>query len=268
MNVLARVFRRRTTRISPRHRNAFKAALEPILARPEPTRHRCGCCGADLETAALERVTARCFVTGLELSRVRCSGCGAVQGPLPLVTCSATELGSLYKRLYEFFSEGASTAFQEKTFYMLNPSLGGRYLNYACGDWSAGITHLRGLGWQVWGYEPFQPVRHAAIVNDLGRCAETPFHGVMSHNFIEHVQDPAAFFAACARLVVAGGVMAHSSACYEYVCETSPFHLYFYCGDAVHRLAERSGFVVVGDHRVDTDVPGKRYNCRVFRRGD
>ena len=265
MRLFPRIFRRGGGLPAGRRR-AFTAALAAILGRAEPTRHRCGCCGSDLPVSSLERLEARCFVTGLDLRRVRCSDCGAVQGPLPLVACPADEWGALYRQLYAFFSEGASTVFQEKTFYLMNPSLRGRYLNYACGDWSRGVAHLRGLGWRVWGYEPFQPVRSRGIVRDLGDCPGIPVDGVMTHNYIEHVQDPLAFFGECAALLVEGGVMAHSSSCYEYVCETSPFHLFFYCGDAVDRLAKRGGFTLVGDHRADVDVPGTRYNCRVFRR--
>lgn len=243
----------------------FTASLAAILARSEPADVACPCCGSRPRAATATR-DAVCFISSLTLRRRVCGECGLVFGPWPLVACRPEELAGLYRHLYTFFSEGSSTTYQERTFHLMNPSRRGAYLNYACGDWSEGIGHLRHHGWNVIGYEPFQPVTAAGIVRDAAALEPEAFDGVMSHNFIEHVQDPIAFFGRCRSLLKPGGIMAHSSPCYEYLAESSPLHLFFYCGDAPAKLAERAGFSQIADHRVDLDMPGHRYACVLFRR--
>jgi hypothetical protein len=95
-----------------------------------------------------------------------------------------------------------------------------------------GCERLRLLGWQVRGYEPFQRVESEAIVTDRNSVMSTQYDGLMTHNFIEHVQDPLAFFNECSSMIKPGGKMAHSSACFDYVFEVSPFNLFFYCDNS------------------------------------
>ncbi|MEO8271619.1 MAG: hypothetical protein ABI557_17990 [Aureliella sp.] len=239
----------------------FAERLGSLLDRPEPSEFACGCCATVNRLEHTERANSHCLFSGLELRRFRCGGCGAVFGPVPLIQCSSEELGGLYALLYRFYREGASQPFQEKTFYLMNPSTRGEYLNYACGDWTVGVERLRSLGWHVWGFEPFQHVASEAIVTSSKKLGNKQYDGLMSHNYIEHVQDPTAFFEDCGRLIMSGGKMAHSSACFDYVYEVSPFHLYFYCGESVPRLASRTGFSFVAEYRADQEYPGFQYVC-------
>lgn len=250
--------------IADRARRTFPTLLQRILDRADGETHACRFCGTVNRLARTRRRDAACLFSGLELRRYECGGCGGIFGPLPLIGCSAAELGALYGCLYQFYAEGFSEPYQEKTFYLMNPSRRREYLNYACGDWTAGCERLRALGWQVWGYEPFQRVASPAIRTDAIGDAATRYDGLMSHNYVEHVQDPVAFFRTCHGLLKPGGVMAHSSACFDYVFEVSPFHLFFYCGRAVERVAERTGFRVRAEYRVDQEYPGHQYVCVVF----
>lgn len=249
-----------------RARAAFPALLKRLLDRPEGEHHECRFCGHDNRLSTARRVNATCLFSGLELRRFVCGGCGGVFGPTPLVNCTPAELGELYGCLYQFYREGFSEPFQEKTFYLMNPSRRREYLNYACGDWTAGCERLRSLGWQVLGYEPFQRVDSPAIRADEDFDGAKQYDGLMSHNFVEHVQDPVDFFRKCHALLKPGGVMAHSGACFDYIYEISPFHLFFYCGEAVEKLAERTGFRVLSEHRADQDFPGYQYVCCLFEK--
>jgi len=244
----------------------FGSALKHLLDRPLPDSFSCRCCGATNVLAAADQISAACVFSGLALTRFRCGSCGVIFGPIPLVTCHAKELAALYELLYSFYAEGFSQPYQEKTFYLLNPSRRGRYLNYACGDWSVGIEHLTSLGWNVTGFEPFQTVHSASIVTDRARLHGEGYDGLYTHNFLEHVQDPMQFLRECSELIAPGGKMAHSSACFDYVFEVSPFHLFFYCGDSVRHLAHRTGFQLLAEHRVDQDLPGYEYVCCLFQK--
>jgi hypothetical protein len=249
-----------------RAKESFTSRLKSILDRPEPTVFECGCCGGSNQLDQNERLDARCIFTNLELRRYRCTGCDAIFGPIPLIQCTPAELGTLYELLYSFYSEGATQRFQEKTFYMMNPSSHADYLNYACGDWIAGVDRLRAYGWRIWGFEPFQQVSSPAILNDYESLMQRTYAGLMSNNYLEHVQYPAAFFNECFKLIVPGGKMAHSTACYEYIYEYSPFHLYFPCGDSVRKLAQRTNFRILGEQRIDQEHKDCSYICVLFEK--
>ena len=247
-------------------KNLFELKLGAILSRSEPTEFSCPCCTATLKVKEIKRVSATCCFTGFELSRVVCPECGLTFGPLSLIECLPKELMELYELIYQFYQEGDTRAFQEKTFYLLNPSRDGRYLNYACGDWSSGISRLRDLKWQVWGYEPFMNATPNDSIIRRRELLDSPYDGMMSHNYIEHVQDPLEFFTMCKALISPGGVMAHSSSCYGYRFEISPVHLYFYSEESIKRIARRADLVIQWSGSTDLENMACAYGCYVFQR--
>lgn len=107
----------------------------------------CQCCGTALHLSELEKKTIDCMFTGEPLVRT----CGVIFGPARLLTCSEEDLSELYAAFYKFGAEGDGIAGQEKTFYLLNPSIHDEVLNFACGDWSRGAKRLVALGWNVTG---------------------------------------------------------------------------------------------------------------------
>jgi hypothetical protein len=238
--------------------------LREILSRPISGSHRCRFCGFSNHLSPASTLTAKCLFSDLDLIRYACERCGGIYGPIQLIECRPRELGRLYKYLYKFYREGLSTPYQEKTFYLMNPSSRGEYLNYACGDWSEGLQRLRLLNWHVDGYEPFQKpgTENILSIDTLDHCKQ--YDGLMSHNYVEHVQDPKEFFLQCRSFMKRGGRMAHSSACFEYLYEVSPFHLFFYCGKSVELLCERTGFKIASCHHSDMDLPGYQYICYIF----
>lgn len=125
--------------------------------------------------------------------------------------------------------------------------VGGTYVNVACGEWPQ-IEALRADGVDVWGLEPYQANTSRHIVTTIG-ALPLPVDGVCSNNYLEHVQDPAAFLRQCAQMLRPGGKMVHSTVCYEYVIEQSPFHLHFLCGRSPEVCARRAGLVFDGLER-------------------
>jgi 2-polyprenyl-3-methyl-5-hydroxy-6-metoxy-1,4-benzoquinol methylase len=98
---------------------------------------------------------------------------------------------------------------------MYLPALpGGRLLDVGCGN-GAFLQHMQTLGWDVAGIEPDaaavgragDPVRAAIHTGTLDDAPYSPasFDAITLHHVIEHVDDPVATLAACARLLARGG---------------------------------------------------------------
>lgn len=236
-------------------------ALAATITHDWPARVVCRVCGVEIDTRAARRFTCAAMFTSATLERVRCPACDVVFGPWSLISASPHALGDLYGLLYRVYSEGTTITWQEKAFYLLNPARCGVYLNYACGEWIAGVQRLRSIGWNVWGYEPYlnaarcPPDRAAGLVDQIETTGETAFDGIFTHNFLEHPQDPRAFFAELHRLLKPGGVMVHSTPCFELRFDGSPFHLYFFVGRSFDALCGATGFDVVERLESDRDDP-------------
>jgi hypothetical protein len=247
-------------------REDFAKLLAFFTNLPEPEQITCPCCGGTCVVSELERFASYCCFTSVPLSRVQCPSCKVIMGPLPLIQASKNQLTRLYELLYRFYREGFSTPFQEKTFYLLNPSRFGRYLNYACGDWGIGLQRLRDMKWDVVGYEPIQNRSVEYIFNQQSVFSKESFDGLFSHNFIEHLQSPEEFFRECWDLLQPGGIMVHSTPCYEYLYHVAPLHLYFFCESSLQCLAERVGFRFIQRWASDGDIPGSEYIAASFRK--
>jgi len=178
-----------------------------------------------------------------------------------LIVAPPRALDALYGLLYSVYSEGTTIAWQEKAFYMLNPARSGVYLNYACGEWISGLQRLRSIGWNVWGYEPHlnagrcPPDPSLGLVDRIEATGTAVFDGIFTHNFLEHPQDPRAFFSELRALLKPGGLVAHSTPCFELRFDGSPFHLYFFVGRSFEALCRATGFTVLERLESDRDDP-------------
>jgi len=134
-----------------------------------------------------------------------------------------------------------------ETFQLLNPRRGRRYLNYGCGRWSSAMTRIRDQGYDVIGFDPYvaDPGDHH-VLNDYRLLSMMCFDGIMSHNLLEHLVDPQSSLTFMASMLRKGGVMAHSTECYEYKHEYSRFHLFFFVGDSLGVLSRNSGLQCTG----------------------
>lgn len=247
---------------------AFNEYLGLLLNRPLASQtYGCRCCGKEIDLSAREPLDATCFISGLSLRRYKCPHCSVVFGPVQLIECSGEELGRVYELLYGFLHEGDSRIGQEKAFYCTDPGFSERILNYACGDWDSGLARLRDIGWNVEGYEPFQPNSSPHIYAHRDDVPQKAYDALFSHNYLEHVQDPLAFFSECLDYIHPDGRMAHSTPCYSYVFEQSPLHLHFVLPDTVLALAENTGLTVSGHFASDLDSEHTNihFECYVFK---
>lgn len=180
--------------------------------------------------------------------RYRCGDCDAVFGPMSVMAMASDRLIAEYKLLYSVYSEPDTTRYQLETFRALRPRQSEKILNYACGNWKKGIRDLLSEGFDVYGYEPCLPKQHPRIATSLAELSAGSFNCVFSHNYIEHVQSPIEQFVAWKRLLGAGGRMAHSTACFQYLFDESPFHVCYLLGRSMERLAERVGLQICERH--------------------
>lgn len=199
--------------------------------------------------------------------RHRCSNCDAVFGPLALLDLSESALIDEYKLLYRAYREGSTTEIQASVLSQTEPRRGERILNFGCGTWKKGLTRALATGADVWGYEPSLPKQHERIALQLSEL-QGPFDVVFSHNLIEHLQNPVAQFEAWRHMLAPNGRMAHATACYEWLYDESPFHLWFPLGRSVEVLAARTGFRVTGRRAFNRGDKAQFYEVVLFQRDE
>ncbi len=190
------------------------------------------------------------------LLRFECSECGGIFGTEKMISLSKRQLAREYRELYWTYDEGDTTETELQTFHKLNPTKSGIYLNYGCGKWSKAIQILREEGFNILGYDPTAGRAKATfVISSETQLRNMKFDGLMSHNLLEHLQDPVTTLQFMKSLLNDGGLMVHATPCYRYEYEYSRFHLFFFTGNSVNVMAYRAGLIVR-----DTEYP----NIKIF----
>jgi SAM-dependent methyltransferase len=203
----------------------------------------CIVCGRSGPRSDFAVLTDRCMFGGGTLERYQCPACDAVFGPQKYLDLSEEFVSRDYALLYTRYNETNSLVSEIRTFRSLDLKPGGLYLNWGCGAWSETIRRLRAEGFEVWGFEPSAPAAGPHIVASRDQISAR-FDGIFSNNVIEHFRDPVRQFAEFHHFLKPGGMMAHSSPCYEYAYTVTRFHTLFLIGRSADVLAERTGFRV------------------------
>jgi SAM-dependent methyltransferase len=235
---------------------ALDRAYEFSLSHRELTCIVCGEVGSRSDFSIL---ADRCMFGGGMLERYKCPSCDAVFGPQKYLDLSEDFVNLDYALLYSRYKEVNSTENEVRTFRSLDPTPGKLYLNWGCGIWSETITRLRDEGFDVWGFEPNAASSDSYIVSRREHISAR-FDGIFSNNVIEHFRNPVAQFKEFNRILKPGGVMAHSSPCYEYAYAITRFHTLFLMGRSPGTLAHRTGF------RVKNRIQDGEYINVVFER--
>ena len=225
---------------------ALDVAYEAILPhRPI----RCIVCDHTDARSGFEILVDQCVFQGGRLERYRCPRCECIFGPMKYLDLDEAFVSRDYKVLYARYSEGDSTESEIRTFRSLQPKPGATYLDWGSGGpWSRTVAQLRGEGWQVVAYEPSAEGAGDHVLSRKEVLASR-FDGIFSNNVIEHFRDPVAQFRQFHALLNAGGLMAHSSPCYDYAVAFTRFHSVFLTGRSLAVLAERTGFSIVNSTR-------------------
>jgi SAM-dependent methyltransferase len=201
----------------------------------------CIVCGRTGPRSDFSVLTDRCIFGGGMLERYKCPECDAVFGPQKYLDLSDDFVNRDYALLYTHYSETNSTENEMRTFRSLDPTPGKLYLNWGCGVWSETIARLRSEGFDVWGFEPNASSSDPHIVSRRDHIS-AKFDGIFSNNVIEHFRNPVGHFQDFRNILKPGGLMAHSSPCYEYGYAVTRFHTLFLVGRSANTLAQRSGF--------------------------
>lgn len=219
---------------------ALDRAYEATLPRRELVCLVCARTGLRSDFVVL---TDRCMFGGGTLERYQCPSCDAIFGPQKYLDLSEEFVTRDYALLYNRYQETNSTETEIRTFRSLDPKPGRLYLNWGCGIWSETISRLRAESFEVWGFEPSAPVSSPYIATSRDQISAR-FDGIFSNNVIEHFRNPRRQFEDFLRILKPGGMMAHSSPCYEYSYSFTRFHTLFLVGRSANILAELTGFRV------------------------
>lgn len=223
----------------------------------------CILCGHKDAIKGMEKIVSNCIFSGGRLERYKCPKCGCIFGPTKFKQQSDQELADDYNVHYLGYKENDSTEGEVESFFLLDPSHDGRYLNYGCGKWADTIVKLRNAGYDVYGYDPYAAdVENEYVISDINVIKKMRFDGIFSHDLLEHLMNPIQemlFIKSLLKSPICK--MAHSTACYEYKFEYTRFHTCFYTGNAVDTLCKRTNLYI--DKYVDD---GKQHNfiCYVY----
>lgn len=199
-------------------------------------------------SGAFQRKLARCVFSEVELERFVCPQCDVIFGPMSMIGLSTEAIKREYETLYASYAEGNTTSHEILTFMSMKPVKTGRYLNFGAGKWSNTEQRLREQGYDVAYYDPF--------VQGGSNKTSIPmekYDGLFSHNVIEHFQEPLSTFMIMTSLLRPGGRMAHSTPCYEYLCEKTKYHLFFFLGRSIGVVAEKCGLILDGNGEILPD---------------
>lgn len=233
-----------------KHQICTKWEVVDCLARLLPTQREsriCPLCGFNGSDTSYKKYQSQCIFGGGVLVRHQCPSCDVIFGADKMFELSRDELSQDYDWHYKVYDEGDSTEQELRTFYALQPSREGVYVNYGAGAWSRSVEVLRSEGWQVFAYEPHGSASTGAehVITSRAELESIRFDGVFSNNVLEHLRNPADELQRMSRLLKPGGRMSHSTPCFEYLYEYTRFHLFFFLGRSKELVAEQAGLSIV-----------------------
>ncbi len=231
-----------------RHQISIKWDLMDGLERrrsPTPSL-ACPLCEHQGEAKTFKVYESHCIFEGGRLLRHQCENCDIIFGPAKMLELSNAELSKDYQWHYKVFSEGDSTEAEMRSFFAMNPKKEGIYLNWGAGCWSRTLDLLRSEGWNVYGYEPFPSSSQQSphLISSKEAMQLMRFDGIFSNNLLEHLKHPINELAEMNSFLKEGGIMSHTTPCFEYLYEYTRFHLFFFLGRSKFILADKAGLSV------------------------
>jgi 2-polyprenyl-3-methyl-5-hydroxy-6-metoxy-1,4-benzoquinol methylase len=213
--------------------------IEQII--PSDPSLRCALCGHVGDFKAFEQIESTCQFFGGQLLRHHCPTCDVIFGPQKMLQLDEQMLGLEYRNLYRIYAEGDNTESTIHTFELLSPKRGGTYLDFGCGgEWSAAIAKLRQEGWDIYGFEPNIRNSSEHVFSTWAEVEQRRFNGILSHNVLEHLFDPAGTTRQLSTLLTPGGLLVHATPCFEYTYQYSRFHVFFFTGRSPNVLARNA----------------------------
>lgn len=196
-------------------------------------------------------LVSQCQFNRERLVRYECPDCGVIFGTRRMLGLSPEALGEQYTELYSSgYQEGDPTEVELALLKQLSPHPDGAYLNWAAGHRSSTSERAQAKGINLVGYDPYVPTSKPLLLKDPSELGV--YDGIMSANFLEHLQDPVSGLREMRRHLKPDGLMIHSTGCFQYICHETRFHLFFFTGTSVEVMAGRAG--LIAQRTTDPDV--------------
>lgn len=178
-----------------------------------------------------KKYISKCKFNKEELIRFQCPACDVIFGNERMLNLNQEQMIVEYDSVKHLpINEDLATKYELEFFNSVNLDKNKRYINMGAGIWSHAVTKLQSVGYNIINYDPYCKINNPAISNK--------FDGVLTHNVIEHYQNPIKEIKAIRNILKPNGFMAHATPCYEYCFEWTRFHLFFYCGRSINKLCE------------------------------
>lgn len=205
-------------------------------------------------------ITTKCAFNGETLHRYRCPSCSAIYGNKRMLELSSFDLEKEYKDHYSAHGpEVNNTSLEISLLKALSPKPGETYIN-----WGAGA------GWnetKAWATSNSYNLINYDILN---KESIKPCSGIISNNFIEHIQDPIDEFSLMNSVLSEGDFMIHATPCWSYCVERTRFHVLFLEGTSLNVLCEKTGFIQVENMPLPrypySKYPNQASNIKLFRK--
>ena len=154
--------------------------------------------------------TTRCMFNNDLLCRYECPNCNVIFGTEAMIKMSPEKLGQQYVQLYSGgYSESDATDRELKLMQYLQPVPEKTYLNWGAGNKSSTVPTLAKQKITLASYDPYAVKVQKGFISkasDLGI-----YDGIMSCNFIEHLQDPINGLQNMLKHLAPGGIMVHGT---------------------------------------------------------
>lgn len=234
---------------------------------------KCKICNFLFDETKIEALKAKCFFSKEDLTRYRCPKCSVIFGDMKIINLSQKELGFEYEKLYKTYKEADNTNLEVQLLKSIAPTPDKTkfYINWGCGgSWSRTLNVAANLGYNLVGYDIGAKTEDNFIINNLDTIEDESVDGIISNNYIEHMQDPIKEFSLMNSKMKKGSLMIHSTPCWRYYVEWTKFHLFFFEGPSLEILCEKTNFKLIKDYPVP-EYPYKEYpnpdgNIKVFKK--
>jgi hypothetical protein len=173
------------------------------------------------------------------LVRYQCSCCDVIFGSEEMLNLSSEALSKAYQSVYlSGHRENDATSYEEKLFFMLEPSKHGPYINWGAGT-SSTCDKVKQQGYTLLNYDPGIPTSSAYLTKE--QLANMRVDGIISNNVLDHLQDPIADLLFMKSLLKPGSSMIHASDGFRYETSYTKFHLFFLVGRSVNVISNIIG---------------------------
>ena len=160
-----------------------------------------------------------------------------------MLKLSNEELSKQYVDLYNNYSECDTTNIQAEIFNKCFSKPGKYLLNIGSGKTNLAKC-LKNV--DLYEYDTYIVKSHDKLINSLDEVINIgPFDGIFTHNVLEHYQNPIDELKLHCTLLKNNGMIVHSTVCYNYECVNTRFHLFFYLGESVKYLANKTGLKLI-----------------------